>query len=46
MLGGAKYILRLADACPTMKFSSWQRIEKILDQYSIISVSNKFRSAC
>ena len=35
MLGGAKYILRLDDACPTMKLSSWQRIEKKLDQYCI-----------
>jgi predicted deacetylase len=35
MLGGAKFILRLDDACPTMKLSSWQRIEKKLDQYCI-----------
>jgi hypothetical protein len=35
MLGGAKYILRLDDACPTMKLSSWQRIEKKLNQYCI-----------
>ena len=29
------YIIRLDDACPTMKKDNWLRIEKILDSFSI-----------
>jgi predicted deacetylase len=31
----AKYIIRLDDACPTMNCEKWDRIEQILDKYSI-----------
>ena len=30
-----KYLIRLDDACPTMHQDRWQRIESILDSYSI-----------
>ena len=30
-----KFILRLDDACPTMNKSKWDRMEKLLDKYSI-----------
>lgn len=30
-----QYIIRLDDACPTMDHSQWQRMEEILDKYSI-----------
>jgi len=31
----AKYIIRLDDACPTMNRNNWDRMEKLLDDYSI-----------
>ena len=31
----AKYIIRLDDACPTMRHEKWNRFEKLLDNYSI-----------
>lgn len=30
-----KYLIRLDDACPTMDTNKWQRIENILDVYSV-----------
>ena len=32
---GAKYILRLDDACPTMDRKKWDRVEEICDKYKI-----------
>ena len=29
------FIIRLDDACPTMKTDKWQRIEEILDRFSV-----------
>jgi len=31
----AKYIIRLDDACPTMKVANWHKLEAIFDQYEI-----------
>ena len=31
----AKYIIRLDDACPTMHYSKWNRMEKLLNKYEI-----------
>jgi len=31
----AKYIIRLDDACPTMKHEKWNRLEALLDRYNI-----------
>lgn len=31
----AYYLIRLDDACPTMKYESWNRIEILLDKYGI-----------
>lgn len=30
-----KYLVRLDDACPTMNYSRWSKIEQILDKYNI-----------
>lgn len=32
---GAKYIIRLDDACPSMHWEKWDRIFKLLDKYNI-----------
>lgn len=32
---GAKFLIRLDDACPTMNRSRWQRMESILDRHGI-----------
>ncbi len=32
---GARYILRLDDACPTMNRKKWDRIELVLDKYGL-----------
>lgn len=34
----AKYIVRLDDACPTMKTGNWNRMEALLDAYNILPV--------
>lgn len=31
----AKYIIRLDDACPTMDWGKWRRMERLLDSYKI-----------
>ena len=33
--GNSKYIIRLDDACETMNFDNWHRIESILDRFNI-----------
>jgi predicted deacetylase len=35
MIGAARYIVRLDDACPTMDRNRWKRIERLLDCYRI-----------
>lgn len=32
---GARYIIRLDDACPTMNIKNWDKIESILDRYNL-----------
>ena len=31
----AKYLLRFDDICPTMKWTVWNQVEQILDEYDI-----------
>ncbi len=35
MIMSARYLIRLDDACDTMKLNNWELIEKIFDKYSI-----------
>ena len=30
-----KYLIRLDDACPTMDWGKWRRMERILDKYKV-----------
>lgn len=33
-----KYVIRLDDACPTMNFEKWHRMEELLDKYGIMPI--------